>query len=343
MEKKSLGNAIWVIAIGLFTAFLIEILLKTCPFAPFISPLDHLLLLLGFAGTYYLVFSLAKLVFPDEEKLAAQKRLGVEDVIKEHKLPILRWLSPIYRLILPRIQQMHLPNYRAKMKKYFLSAGLEDEMTPDEFIAFKILMSLLVLFAGVFSMVFFGFAITWLPPLLFLVGGYFAPDAWAHSLRKERIRKIQLQLPHVIDLLTLSVEAGQDFLAALTKVVAKSRPGPLIDELQKMLKEIQLGMRRSDALRNVANRVNIAELSSFATILIQADQLGASIGPVLRAQADQLRTNRFQAAEQMGAKAASKILIPMIVFILPSVFIAVLGPIVLNIYYNMKLGKVFGG
>lgn len=342
MEKKSLSNAVYVGVMALAIASIVILQTKQSPYAAFISPFDWLMLCMGLAGIFAISFSLAKLVFPDEEKLAAQRRLGVDDAIKEHKQSILRWLSPLYRLFLPRIQQMNLHKYRAKMKRYFLSAGLEDEMTPDEFLAFKALMAILVPIFGIFLMVDLGFSVTWLPVVGLIAAGFFAPNYWAHALKSERIRKIQRQLPHVIDLLTLSVEAGQDFLAALTKVVTKSKPGPLVEEMQKMLREIQLGMRRSDALRNLANRVNITELSSFATILIQADQLGASIGPVLRAQADQLRTNRFQIAEQMGAKAASKILIPMIIFVLPSVFIAILGPVGLNIIYNMKLGQMFG-
>jgi len=104
----------------------------------------------------------------------------------------------------------------------------------------------------------------------------------------------------------------------------------MADEFGHMLKEIRLGTSRSDALRNLNHRLEIEEISSFTTLLIQADQLGASIGNVLRAQSDQLRTKRFQNAESAGARASQLILFPLIFCIFPAVFIVILGPTILN-------------
>ncbi len=148
----------------------------------------------------------------------------------------------------------------------------------------------------------------------------------------------------MMDLMTLSVEAGLDFIAAISRVVSFAKPGPLKDEFNQMLKELQIGTIRSDALRNLADRVQISELSSFATILIQADQMGSSIGPVLRAQSDLLRSNRFQKAEREGAKATQKLLIPLVFCILPAVFIVIMGPVICDIYYNQTwFSSLFGG
>ena len=145
-----------------------------------------------------------------------------------------------------------------------------------------------------------------------------------------RRKAIVRALPYTLDLLTLSVEAGLDFIAAIQRLIQRARPNALLTEFNHMLREIRLGTSRSDALRSLADRLQIEEISSFTTLLIQADQLGASIGNVLRAQADQMRTRRFQAAETAGARASQFILFPLVIFIFPAIFIIILGPVVLS-------------
>src|SRR5207302_11160008 len=118
-----------------------------------------------------------------------------------------------------------------------------------------------------------------------------------------------------------------------------ARAGPLIQDLSFYRLEIQGGTTRAQSLRNFAYRINMSETSSFAALLIQADRLGASIGPVLRAQSDLLRTQRFQRAEKAGAAATQKLLFPLVLCIMPAVFIVIFGPILLNfIYGNGLLG-----
>jgi tight adherence protein C len=174
-----------------------------------------------------------------------------------------------------------------------------------------------------------------------LVFGSFFPDLWLRGQVQERQTAIRRNLPYVMDLLTLSVEAGLDFIAGVHKVCEKARSGPLVDELAFMLREIQVGASRQQALRSLAYRTDMAEIRSFAALLIQADILGASIGPVLRAQSELIRTQRFQAAEKAGAYAATKILFPLILFIMPAVFIVIFGPIVLNFIFGT--GVLGGG
>ena len=131
-------------------------------------------------------------------------------------------------------------------------------------------------------------------------------------------------------MLALSVEAGLDFVAAVNKVVRKSRPGPLVHELGLVINEMRLGATRSDAFRNMAFRCDVRELSSFVSILVQADKLGVSIGKVLRAQSDKMRTERFQKAERMGAVASQKLLFPLILCIMPAIFIVFFGPLIVR-------------
>jgi tight adherence protein C len=309
---------------------------------------DHLLqilyLLSGMAGVGYFVFQIVKSIFPDKDLLAAQQRLGMESAVRQFKHWSLPFLLPFYRILVPRIQQIKMPLRRQKLKATFIAAGVDDQFDPDEFYGLKIVASVLTLFFVLLFALQMGKSLSLPIAILVLVGGYFIPDYVIWDLKTRRQKSILSQLPNVMDLMTLSVEAGLDFIAAISRVIRYAKDGPLKDEFNQMLKELQLGTVRSDALRNLADRVQVAELSSFATILIQADQMGSSIGPVLRAQSDLLRAARFSRAEREGAKATQKLLIPLVVFIMPAVFIVVLGPMICDIVYNQTWFKdLFSG
>ena len=137
-------------------------------------------------------------------------------------------------------------------------------------------------------------------------------------------------MPFVIDLLTLSTEAGLDFIGALQKVVEKTRSGPLVDEIQRMLQQIQLGTTRAESLRELGARIDLQEIASLVAVLVTADQMGSPLGPVLRVQSELIRTQRFTSAEKKGAAASQKLLFPLIFFIMPAVFIMIFGPIILS-------------
>lgn len=146
----------------------------------------------------------------------------------------------------------------------------------------------------------------------------------------ERQRQIALDLPDTLDLLTISVEAGLDLISALRRVVEKHRPGYLKFELERFFKQLEFGRPRRDALRELADRVEISDMNSVVSGLIQAEKLGSSLGPVLRAQSDSLRTRRSQRAEKAAQEAPVKMLAPLMVCILPSVFLMILGPIIIQ-------------
>ena len=131
-------------------------------------------------------------------------------------------------------------------------------------------------------------------------------------------------------MLTLSTEAGLDFIGALQKVVEKTRPGPLVQEIERMLQQIQLGTTRADSLRDFGWRVDLQEISSLVAVLVTADQMGSPLGAVLRVQSDLIRTQRFTNAEKKGAAASQKLLFPLIFFIMPAVFIMIFGPVILG-------------
>lgn len=162
---------------------------------------------------------------------------------------------------------------------------------------------------------------------------FILPQFYLKKRIKERMKGIAKGLPDAIDLLVVSVEAGLGFDMALAKVVEKSE-GPLSDEFERSLEEMRLGYPRAQALKNIAKRVQLDDLQSFISAIIQADQLGASIGSVLRIQSEGMRVKRRQRVEETAMKAPIKMLFPMVLFIFPTIFIVVLGPIVLKVKYE---------
>ena len=160
--------------------------------------------------------------------------------------------------------------------------------------------------------------------------GYIAPEFWLGRRIRSRAMELILQLPDALDLLTISVEAGLGFDAALAKVVEKME-GPLVDEFRQALAEVRMGRTRRDALRDVADRSDAQPVSNFIGAIIQAEQLGVPIAKVLQIQSNQLRIERRQRAEEAAAKAPVKMLFPMVGCIFPTIFIVILGPAIVTV------------
>lgn len=156
------------------------------------------------------------------------------------------------------------------------------------------------------------------------------PNMTLNSKIRNRQKEILKSLPDVMDMLTVSVEAGLNFDAALAKVTEKM-PGTLSREFETVLQEIKVGRSKKDALYDMADRLSVQDLRSFIGAVVQADQLGVSLGRVLRIQAEQIRQNRKQRIQEQAMKAPVKILIPMVVFIFPVIFIVLLGPVAINL------------
>ena len=169
--------------------------------------------------------------------------------------------------------------------------------------------------------------------LLGLVGGillgFMAPDYYLTSKASSRGNGILTQLPDALDLLTISVEAGLGFDAAIVKVTEKMK-GPLTDEFKRAAGEQRIGKARSEALRGISERVEVKELQNFISAIIQADQLGVSMSKVLRIQSEQLRMERRQRAEEKAARAPILIMLPTVGCIFPSLFIVILAPAALS-------------
>jgi tight adherence protein C len=220
--------------------------------------------------------------------------------------------------------------YRKKVENILMTAGMSRQLSVDEFIGLRLLYGIMFpcfLFVMNFALE-MGF-----PFLIFLVLiplGYYLPDIHAKGIRDMRTRSVQLDLPFFIDLLALSTEAGLDFINAIQRIVDKAENSALGEELSIVLKDIKLGASRIESLRGMAKRLDMNEITSFVAVLADADATGASISTVLKDQSIQMRLERFVRAEKAGARASQLILLPIMVFIIPAVFIMVFGPVILQ-------------
>jgi tight adherence protein C len=161
--------------------------------------------------------------------------------------------------------------------------------------------------------------------------GFKAPEMYLVSRTKRRKEAIGAGLPDLLDLLCVSVEAGLGFDQALMRSTEKMS-GPISDEFKRVLQEIRMGLKRSEALRALADRVQQADLTAFCATLIQADQLGVSISEVLRVQSESMRQKRRQRAQEAAMKAPIKLLFPLVAFIFPTIFVVLLGPAGIKVY-----------
>jgi tight adherence protein C len=169
--------------------------------------------------------------------------------------------------------------------------------------------------------------------------GYYLPILWLRSKTTNRQKDVLRSLPDALDLLTICVEAGLGFDAAMTKVADKW-DNELSRAFTRVIQELQLGKLRREALRDMSDRTEVPDLSTFVAAIIQADQLGVSIARVLRIQSDQMRMRRRQRAEEQARSAGIKMLPAIVFFIFPAIFVILLGPAVIKI---MLMGDIFGG
>lgn len=160
--------------------------------------------------------------------------------------------------------------------------------------------------------------------------GFFGPNLYLYQLTHDRTERIQRELPDAIDLLTICVESGLGFDAAIQQV-ARNSDGPVADEFNRMLHEMQIGQARGAALRAMSERSNVADLRSFVGAMAQADAFGIPVGQVLRTQSAEMRVKRRQRAEQKAQQVPVKITVPLIFCILPCLFLAVMGPAAISI------------
>lgn len=226
------------------------------------------------------------------------------------------------------IGTLPLGKRREKLDEKLTQAGRPGDLSADEFHASRIVGIVLAVLAGMFM----DSELDTAPYIAVLLGllGLVYPDIWLSGIIEKRRRRIFRNLPDTLDVLRLAVDAGLDLSSAMKVVVERGRRGPLMEELEKVERDMTLGRTRAEALRSFADRIAMTEVNSFVLALIQADQLGASIGPVLKTQSEMARTRRWQLAEALVNKMPMKMLGPLVLFIFPSSFIILFTPLLIQ-------------
>jgi tight adherence protein C len=162
--------------------------------------------------------------------------------------------------------------------------------------------------------------------------GAWWPLSWLRGRRSARLRAIVRALPFCLDLITLSIESGANLTGALQHAVAKGPPGALRVELERVLRDVRAGRGRAEALRAMAERLDLPAVTSWVAALVSAERHGSGLGPILRAQAEQRRQERFLAAEKLAMKAPVKMLLPLLAFIFPCTFVLLFFPVVVRLF-----------
>lgn len=261
---------------------------------------------------------------------AAHQPQTTEELILKQSV-IERLVKPLLEGIAVRVGRITPRGFHAKIQHSLALAGNPGGLRAAEFIGL-VCLGVLAIAAITFSLTLMvGMTLS---KAIFLtiwasLFGMLLPVLVLRRKIEERKQAVVRTLPDTLDLLTVSVEAGLGFDAAILKVTQQMK-GPLAVEFAQMLHEIQVGKMRRESLRDMSERIAVADFTTFISAIIQADQLGVSIGNVLRIQAEQMRLRRRQRAEEMAMKAPIKMLIPMVIFIFPTIFVVLLGPAVIR-------------
>jgi tight adherence protein C len=242
-------------------------------------------------------------------------------------MPVLGGLTSLGRRFTP-------VGYVDNVRKKFINSGNGSADAVDRFLAVRVLsvLAILPLFWLCYiwnPLKFQGFTQFAVFALFFAVC-LLGPDSILSRRVADRQHDLRIMLPDVLDLLTISVEAGLGFEQALDRTIS-AVPGPLSDEFARMLGEVRAGASRSEAMRALDQRTNVPEVRSFVLAILQADTFGVSIGRVLRAQSEEMRIKRRQLAQERAQKAPVKMLIPMVFCIFPALFVIIIGPAFINI------------
>ena len=242
--------------------------------------------------------------------------------------PIGQWLAKWALRVNPR-------SSTDTVERRLMSAGVGLKISSTGFLAIKGLFALLGFSVGAMLGSSKGLGGILVAALIAGAVGFFGPDYAITLKARSRKEKVKADLPDALDLLAVSVEAGLGFDASLAKL-NEHMEGPLAQEFGLTLSEMRIGESRSEALKRLSDRVDAPELSAFTRAIIQADQLGTSLGRILRVQATDARLRRQAAAEERAMKAPIKMLFPTVLFIFPAMFLVILGPAILNVQ------KLFG-
>lgn len=257
----------------------------------------------------------------------------VEEDTTTTRSPALKLIWPIVRFCTrmagARLSIDYLEGVSAKLRR----VGLDRVVTPEEFVGLRLAA------AGI------GFVFVWLVigmlktqnPLYIYGGllgggglGFLYPIIWINDIRKKQTNEILKSLPVFLDYITLAVEAGLNLTGAINQAVDKGPGGALGAEFKKVLRDLKAGVPRAEALENMSQRLDMLSIKSVISSMVQAERMGANMGPTLRILAEQRRVERFQRAEKQAMEAPVKLLLPLVAFIFPVTFIILMFPIVMK-------------
>lgn len=269
----------------------------------------------AFAAAYLIFLGLFPRKFLEE---ASSMKSGSDTMIQVIKELLIKKLSV-------KLKKYMSDKFELSVSKQLVMAGEPEGLKPEDILAMMALSGILGVAFFLLVLLMLGKSVV-IAPIGILA--LFLPKSWLRDQVKKRHFAITRALPYAIDLLTLSVEAGLDFSAAVGMVVEKGQPGALREEFSILLSEMKMGKTRATALRNMMDRVDLQSLSSFIRSLVQADRMGTSLGKILRIQSTQMRIERTQRAEKLANEAPVKMLGPLIMCIFPTIFMVLFGPIV---------------
>ena len=301
-----------------------------------------LFLLMGIGGVFAAIFlSLTAIGVFTNEARGVSKSLAVVEAFTAAPQAMQAELTPSFedRVLTPLLERfvglgrrMTPSDYSERILNKLNIAGNPPGWTVDRVVSLKVVGLGVGLLGGFLLGLLIGKG-----PLFLLgitigvaVAGYFGPNLYLYQKGYERTNALQRALPDALDLLTISVEAGLAFDSALSQV-ARNTKGPLAEEFARVLQEMQIGLGRSNALRAMGDRSTLPDLRSFCSAMVQADAFGIPVGQVLRVQSSEIRVKRRQRAEEAAQKIPVKIMVPLVLFILPSLFVAVLGPAIIGL------------
>lgn len=301
-----------------------------------------ILLIVGLLGVFFAVFiTFAAVGVFDNDARGVSKSLAVVEAFTAAPKGLQDELNPPFkdRVLTPLVnrfvglgKKVTPEDYGDRIRHRLEVAGNPPWITVDRVIALKVIgFALFLLLAVVYvTMAAHSMALNLAIGVGAAMVGYFAPNIYLYNKGTKRTASMQKAFPDTVDLLTISVEAGLGFDAALAQV-ARNTEGPLAEEFSRVLQEMQIGLGRSEALRAVGSRTTLPEMRGFVGAMVQADAFGIPIGQVLRVQSSEVRVKRRQRAEEKAQKLPVKVLFPLLFFIMPCLFIAILGPAIIKI------------
>lgn len=298
----------------------------------------QLISVLVFILSAYFVYLLFSTIFVERINITSRldliKKIGQErrQVDDLDKNVYQRIFIPIKNELIKVISRITPNGVRNKLEQKINAAGKPFNWESDQWLLVKIfgmilpaifLVGIMVIKQKIMANV-----------ILFGIGAivffYFLPELLLRQAVEKRKKEIERDLPDVLDLLTVSVEAGLSFEGSVTRLTEKMK-SVISDEFKRTLHEMKVGKTRKEAYTNMSNRCNVPDLSLFISSLIQADELGVGISNVLRVQSEQMRERRRQRAQEKAMKAPIKILFPLLIFIFPTIFVIILGPTVIRV------------